>query len=242
MSDLPQFFIDNSSIKDGEVLITGSDSHHLARVRRVRAGDRIMLRTSDGRGYMARVTGISAEGISASILDELRSDGTLPEITLYMALLKGGNFEFVIQKAVEIGVSRIVPVITERTVPDPGKMTGKKLERWDKIASEACKQCLRSSPALIEPPTSFKDALLEEIYGLKVICHPGADIQLKQTLGSSFERERISVLIGPEGGFSERELSDAGKAGWIAANLGVTHLRAETAAIIIPSIIIYEWS
>lgn len=242
MSDLPQFFIESDSIKNGEVLISGTDSHHLARVRRIRQGNKIMLRTGDGKGYMARVSRVTPEGIHASIFAELEPGGTLPDITLYMALLKGGNFEFVIQKTVEIGVSRIVPVITERTVPDPDKMTGKKLDRWEKIASEACKQCLRSDPALIEAPMSLKEVFSDETSGLKVICHPGADIQLKGVLNSSAERGGISLLIGPEGGFSDREISEASAAGWTAANLGATHLRAETAALVIPSIVIYEWS
>jgi len=239
---LPQFFINNKDIKDGNVIITGSDSYHLSRVRRVKPGTKIMLRTDSGRGYIARVNNITTDGINAIIINEIKTDNSLPEITLYMSLLKGGNFEFVIQKTVELGVSRIVPVITERTIPDPEKMNEKKLERWEKISAEACKQCLRATPAFVESPESINEILNENIIGLKIICHPGADMRMKTALDSSENKKNISILIGPEGGFSEREISDAQKAGWISVNFGATHLRAETAALIIPSIVIYEWS
>lgn len=242
MNNLPQFFINSNDIREDSVLITGSDSYHLSRVRRVKPGTKIMLRTDSGRGYVARVNNIKADGISATIVSEIKTDNSIPEITLYMALLKGGNFDFIIQKTVELGVSRIVPVVTERTIPDPEKMSDKKLERWEKISAEACKQCLRTSTAFIEPPSSFKEILSEDISGLKIICHPGADTRMKTALDSSETRKNISILIGPEGGFSEREISDAKKTGWISVNLGATHLRAETAALVIPSIVIYEWS
>lgn len=242
MSDLPQFFINNENIKDNSILITGSDSYHLSRVRRVKPGTKIMLRSDDGRGFMARVESILPDGINAKIISEFKTDDSTPEITLYMALLKGGNFEFVIQKTVELGVSRIVPVVTERTVPDPDKMNERKIERWEKISAEACKQCLRPIPALIESPVSFNEILSEDISGLKIICHPGADYRMKNALAMSDDRKYVSLLVGPEGGFSDREISEAQKAGWICANLGVTHLRAETAAIVLPSIVVYEWS
>ncbi len=151
MNKLPQFFIHTSNIVDGEVLISGSDSQHLSRVRRVKQGTKIILRSDSGIGYLANVNRISQEGIRATIITELKTEDSIPEITVYMALLKAGNFEFVIQKTVELGVRRIVPVVTERTIPDPDKMNDKKQERWEKIAAEACKQCMRATPAFIDP-------------------------------------------------------------------------------------------
>jgi len=242
VNDLPQFFINIENITNDNVLITGSDSYHLSRVRRVKPGVKIILRADDGRGFIAKVEDITPAGIHAKIINEYKNDNSIPEITLYMALLKGGNFEFVIQKTVELGVSRIVPVVTERTIPDPLKMNAGKLERWEKITNEACKQCLRVSPAFIESPMTFKDVITEDVKDLKIICHPGADIQIKNILGTTINRKFISILIGPEGGFSEKEISEAQKNEWIPVNLGATHLRAETAALVIPSIVIYEWS
>ncbi len=242
MSNLPQFFISKDNIINGEAIITGSDSRHLAMVRRVMKGDEILLRSDDGRGYVARIIDVTHESIRTSIISESVAGIALPDITLYMALLKGGNFEFVIQKAVEVGVSRIIPVVTERTVPDPERMNSRKIERWNKIASEACKQCLRSTQVYVEEPLSLREALTDSEEKLKIICHPGADNQIKEILNSSPDRVGVSLLIGPEGGFSEMEILKAADAGWSAANFGATHLRAETAAIIIPSLVIYEWS
>jgi len=242
VSKLPQFFIDKENISNGVVRITGSDSYHLSRVRRVKPGSTILLRDEEGMGYSARVTEVTSDEIKAEITDEFSRGSTIPDISLYMALLKGGNFEFVIQKAVEIGVNRMIPVVTERTVPDPEKMSGKKIDRWNKISDEACKQCLRSTPVLIEPPLRFKEVLGEDVTEPRLICHPGADLQLKQALKDFTSRQSVSVLVGPEGGFSAGEITEARNAGWSAVNLGVNHLRAETAALIIPAVIIYEWS
>lgn len=239
---MPQFFINSNNITSGNVLITGSDSYHLSRVRRVKPGSKILLRTENGTGYIALINVVTEEGINASIVSELKQDNQIPEITLYMALLKSGNFEFVIQKAVELGVSRIVPVITERTVPDPDKMNEKKLQRWEKISAEAGKQCMRAYPVFMESVATFKEVLSEDSSGLKIICHPGGDILIRNALEPASDKKSISILIGPEGGFSDREILDAQAAGWLSVNLGVTHLRAETAAIIIPSIVIYAWS
>ncbi len=242
MNNLPQFFINRNSISDGKVLITGNDSRHLASVRRVRPGEHILLRSDDGKGYTAEILKISDEGITVLIIDEIQQQIEIPDILLFMAILKGGNFEFVIQKAVEIGVNRIVPVVTERTIPDPDKINQKKLERWNKIASEAAKQCLRAIPAYVSSPVLFNDVVAQNIDGLKIICHPGAKIQLKASLEYEIEKSRISLFIGPEGGFSDKEITAAREAEWVVANLGASHLRAETAALIIPSIVIYEWS
>lgn len=242
MNDLPQFFINSSSIIDGKVLISGTDSEHLSRVRRVKKGTEVMLRADSGKGFIARVDEVTKEGILTTIIDELKTDNSIPDITLYMALLKGGNFEFIIQKTVELGVNRIIPVFTERTIPDPERINEKKNERWNKIAAEACKQCLRVSHAIVESPLSYKAVIDEDILGLKIICHPGAAVSIKTALESVAERRHISLLIGPEGGFSEREIAAAQNAGWIPGNLGLTHMRAETAAIVIPAIVIYEWS
>ena len=239
---MPQFFVKSADIRGSEIVLKGDDSHHLLHVRRVKPGDRVMLRCDDGRGFIAEIRDISADGITASLISGITAAEHLPDITLYMAMLKSGNFEFVIQKAVEIGVSRIVPVVTERTVPDPGRMSGKKNERWNRIASEATKQCLRGTPAVVEPPAAFADVIKDNQPGLKIICHPGAELRMKDCLSACAEKKTASLLIGPEGGFSDRELLLASGEGWSAVNLGVNHLRAETAAIVIPSILIYEWS
>jgi 16S rRNA (uracil1498-N3)-methyltransferase len=190
---------------------------------------------------MARVSEIGSSSVFADLIAENKTDGELPDITLYMALLKGGNFEFVLQKAVEVGVNRIIPVISSRTVPDPAKKISEKHSRWVRIISGAAKQSMRSGMPEMGYPLSFSDAVKNCSSPVKLIAHPGADTGLRVYLSSMEKPESVSLLVGPEGGFSEQEIELASGSGWEPVNFGSTHLRAETAAVILPSLIIYQW-
>ncbi len=241
-NNVPQFFIKESDADDGKAVIRGEDCHHLINVRRIRIGDVLRLRSDSGKGYSARVSEIDREEIRLKILEESAADNEPVNISLYAALLKGGNFEFVLQKAVEVGVNRIIPVTSSRTVPDPGKKIDDKHVRWSKIISSAAKQCFRSSMPVLELTLTFSDALKNDSSEMKLIAHPGAITELRDFLSSSEKPDSVALLVGPEGGFSEAELNSASEKGWIPVNFGTTHLRAETAAVILPSLIIYQWS
>ncbi len=238
---MPQFFIKESDIDGSETIIRGDDCHHLINVRRVKAGDVLRLRSDTGKGFTARVSEVGRSGVSLTILEETAALDEIVSISLYMALLKSGNFEFVLQKAVEVGVKRIVPVTSSRTVPDPGKKIDNKHERWSKIISGAAKQCFRSNMPLLELPLTFPDVLKKDDSVMKLIAHPGAVTELRDYLSSCDRPDSVSLLVGPEGGFTEAELNSASEKGWITVNFGTTHLRAETAAIILPSLVIYHW-
>ncbi len=239
---MPQFFIREGDINGGSAVIRGEDCHHLVHVRRVKAGDLLRLRSADGRGYTGRISSVGASEITLTITDEIMSAGEPVDISLYMALIKGGNFEFVLQKAVEIGVNRIIPVITSRTVPDPSGKTDQKMDRWNKIIAGAAKQCFRSGIPVLEYPSAFSDVIKNVSSAIRLIAHPGAVTELRDFLSTSERPSSVSLLVGPEGGFSETEILSATDAGWIAVNFGTTHLRAETAAVILPSLVIYQWS
>jgi len=239
---VPQFFIKETDMADGKAVISGEDCHHLINVRRVKTGDLLRVRSESGKGYIARVSEIGRTEIFLTILEETGSNQSPVDISLYMALIKGGNFEFVLQKAVEVGVNRIIPVMSSRTVPDPAKKLDDKHARWSKIISGAAKQCFRSNMPRIEYPMSFSDAIKKDNSMMKLIAHPEAVTELRDYLSSSEKPESVSLLVGPEGGFSKTEISSASEKGWIPVNFGTTHLRAETAAIILPSLVIYQWS
>jgi len=239
---VPQFFIKENDFDGVNAVIRGDDCHHLVNVRRVKIGDLIRIRLENGKGYSASISGVGRLEIALKVLDETGSDHETVNILLYMALLKGGNFEFVLQKAVEIGVNRIIPVISSRTVPDLSKKTDDKHERWSKIISGAAKQCFRSSIPVIDRPLSFSDSIKNDVSIIKLIAHPGAVTELHDYLSSGSKPESVSILVGPEGGFSESEIYSAAERGWIPVNFGTTHLRAETAAVILPSLVIYQWS
>ncbi len=239
---MPQFFIKDTDIDGTRAVIHGEDCHHLINVRRAKSGDLLRLRTENGKGYTARIKEIGRAEIILTLLEQTGSVEDTVDISLYMALIKGGNFEFVLQKAVEVGVNRIIPVISSRTVPDPAKKIDVKHERWSKIISGAAKQCFRNNIPEIDYPLTFSDAIKKDNSVMKLLAHPGAVTELRDYLSSSEKPETVSLLVGPEGGFTDQEISSASDKSWVPVNFGTTHLRAETAAVILPSLVIYQWS
>jgi 16S rRNA (uracil1498-N3)-methyltransferase len=208
-------------------------------VRRAREGDPLRLRDEEGTLYDARVAAVLSDSLEAEITAVHRGPAPSIEITLCMALLKGGNFDVALEKAVEVGVSRIVPVVTERTIPRPADETGR-MRRWSRKAMEAAKQSLRERVPAVDPVSSFGEVIEAFHEGPRIIAHPGAAGSMREFLRSE-RAPRAVILVGPEGGFSPGELRAAEDAGWRALNFGFSHLRAETAAPLLCGIIIYEW-
>jgi 16S rRNA (uracil1498-N3)-methyltransferase len=237
---LPQFFL-NDINSDGTFIIIGSDFYHLSRVRRIKINDVIKVRYK-GTLYEASVISILSDSIEAKLGCVVSGAVDRTDVTLLCAMLKSGNFDFVIQKAVETGASRIIPVYTERTITDISNKKKSKIDRWKKISQEASKQSLRESPPEICEPLEFIEALKIGSCGLKIIAHPGAELNIKDVLAHIEKNIPVTVFIGPEGGFTDRELSDAYGNGFTGVNFGFSHLRAETAVIVFLSIIIYEMS
>jgi len=254
VNSVPQFFIKDSDIDDNRAVIKGDECHHLINVRRIRAGDVLDIRTDSGRRFKAEIIRISHSEILLNLpeeiqQEEIQTDHKIIDITLYMSLLKAGNFEFVIQKTVEVGVNKIIPVYTSRTIPELDKKSDKKNikkieekhNRWNKIALSAAKQCLRNNIPAVEHPLDFSDAIKDHSSTIRLIAHPGSELELKKFFISNNRPESVSILIGPEGGFTNSELDSASEHGWHTVNFGHTNLRAETAAVIIPALIIYHW-
>lgn len=236
---MPQFFVTSSDIADGRCTIRGDDYHHLVGVRRVKPGEIIRLRDEKGTSLTARIGSISADSLEAVITGESAAPDAPVDITLCLCLLKGGSFDLAIEKAVEVGVSRIIPVASERTVPRLADAGGK-TRRWNRKAEEAAKQSLRERVPLVEGVRPFSEVIGLFSGQARVIAHPGAPVSLKEYLrgcGSG----AVSLLVGPEGGFSPGELAAAADAGWVTAGFGFSQLRAETAAAVLCGIIVYEW-
>jgi 16S rRNA (uracil1498-N3)-methyltransferase len=236
---VPQFFIKTADIIHNKCRIAGDDFRHLAAARRVRPGDIVQLRIETGSRLSGRVLEISDSFVEVALIGE--TDRKLPmiEITLCASLLKGKSFDSVVEKAVEIGVSRIIPVVTERTIPHPTDAQAK-LARWRRKALQAAKQCMRESVPDIERIHSFKDAIDARRDGLRIIAHPGAETPIKDFLRRR-DPGAPTLLVGPEGGFSTREVEEALKAGWTGVNFGFSQLRAGTAAVVLCGILVYEW-
>ncbi len=152
---MPQYFIESSKIDEKKYIIKGDDYYHLVKVRRVSVGDIVDLCADDGKSHTAEIKEIDNSAIILEIFESKELDNDPINLTLCVSLLKGKSFDNVIRKAVEIGISKIAPIITERTTPDISKKEGAKIERWRKIALEASKQSMRNKPPFIEKLTNF---------------------------------------------------------------------------------------
>jgi 16S rRNA (uracil1498-N3)-methyltransferase len=237
--NVPQFFVTSSEIENNRCMIQGDDFHHLAAVRRVKHGDAIRLRDEKGTTYTALIDRIAGDHIELKITEARSSEHTPVEITLCMCLLKGGNFDLAVEKSVEIGVSRIIPVVSERTVSRPADEDAK-VRRWGRKAEEAAKQSLRERVPSIGQISSFSDVISMNRDDMRIIAHPGASVGLKEFLHEN-SAGPVILLVGPEGGFSPGEMESAAAAGWVAVDFGFSQLRAETAAAVLCGIIVYEW-
>lgn len=218
--------------------------HHIRDVMRLCEG--LMVTVFDGKGkeYEGKITDVNRSSVSIQIVRLMEAGkDTVCDITLYQALPKKIRMDFIIEKAVELGVSRIIPMITERTVPGIKVGRPAKTDRWKRIAMAASKQCGRSSLPVIANARTFKDCLKEpENRDLIVFAAlDRAAEPLKKILGSS-RPASVSVFVGPEGDFSREEIAMVKDRGYPVCSLGPLVLRVETAAIYILSCLNYEYS
>ena len=232
----------------GNIIITGEDVRHIRDVLRMRRGDRLVLCDGQGNDWLCEISQIDKSSITTGIISCSRSVGEPPvEIVLYQGLPRGDKFDFVIQKCVEVGVTRIVPIICERTQFGADLRQGdkgvKKLQRWRRIALEAAKQSGRGKVPRVEDIALFQEAVTG--MSKKSLAIIPYEKELKRTLVSVLrggERQDTHIFIGPEGGFSEQEVSCATGAGAIPVTLGPRILRTETAGIAVVFAITYEAS
>jgi 16S rRNA (uracil1498-N3)-methyltransferase len=226
-------FIGDFDLKKGELSITDRNFLNQAKnVLRLKIGDRIIL--SDGKGKEAEGIIEGLDKKSALIHISNRSENkNEPErkVILYCALIKRENFEWVVQKATEVGVTGIVPIISERTV----KLNLKK-ERLDKIIKEAAEQSGRTIVPPLSDPVNFDDALIEaKENDLNLIFVPQASIFVSSLI---FKKDnKVGIFVGPEGGWTEREIEKSHEAGVEPVSLGNLTLRSETAAVVASHIV-----
>lgn len=236
-----RFFINSEQAacgtEKGYIDIIGSDVRHIIGVLRMRAGDPLVLTSSDGRDFYCELAESEPERVRVRV-KEIKVNTTEPrvDVTLIQGVPKGDKMELIIQKNVELGVSRIVPVLTEFTVVRlDGKDCEKKQARWQKISGEAAKQCGRGAVPEVEMPAGLEAALKAIPDGtLRWFAYENErDTTFKQLLtGAGADYcGRIAVLIGAEGGFSAAEAALAEQYGFVPFTLGSRILRTETAGI-----------
>ncbi|QEL14480.1 RsmE family RNA methyltransferase [Limnoglobus roseus] len=214
-------FYTADALRPGEYQLTGPEAHHLHAVRRIDVGERITLFNGDGFEYPAEVLDVGKKSVALLVAEAVAaSRERTPPLWIASALPKGDRLDFLIEKLTELGVTRFVPLVTDRSIVRPKADV---VEKYQRMVVEASKQCGRNVLMTIDPPASWAQFVRRiDLPPLRLILHPGGSLALSKTT------EEAVVAIGPEGGFSE---SETAVPGWAVARLGPTILRIETAAI-----------
>ncbi len=235
---LHRFFLDPSLISNGQVRLDRHASYQVAHVLRHRPGQQVVVLDNTGSQHLVELVNVNASETTGRVLESAPSTGEPRlDVTLYQALLKSQKFEFPLQKGVELGVSRFVPVACERSVAairDPGK-SRTKLERWRRIILEAAEQSERGRLPRLSNPAPFRDAC-DSVSGPAVILwehesRTGLERGLRDLRERHGGLNSLAVFVGPEGGFTESEVGYAETKDIIPVSLGPRVLRAETAGM-----------
>jgi 16S rRNA (uracil1498-N3)-methyltransferase len=242
-------------VSGSRISISDEDVRHIAAVLRMKIGDALLLCDGQGAEYQVAIAEISKTEIKTEIVSQRSHAITAPRITLGQGLPKSDKMDWIVQKATELGVTNIVPLVTERTIVKI-RDEEKRISRWQKIAREAAMQCNRADIPQVEQVRAFRDFIFSldpgprpltpgssapELRTLKLIPWEEASAPIKEVLKQNAGAHHIIVLIGPEGGFSSVEASMAREKGFHAVSLGPNILRTETAAIAALSMVGYEF-
>jgi 16S rRNA (uracil1498-N3)-methyltransferase len=234
-----RFFVD--SVASGHARICGDDAHHLTRVLRVEPGQKFEI--SDNRDvYLAEIESARKDLVSFAVIERVETAGPVVRSTLIASLIRFERFEWIIEKATELGVERLIPLQAERTEKGLEKAAEKRLSRWKRIAREASEQSRRDRLPEIEAPIGVARALEAEADQRYVLEEGAAQPILSCLPNRRSMQDRIALLVGPEGGWTDRERAGLSDAGWKPVSLGREILRAETAALAALAILNAAWA
>jgi 16S rRNA (uracil1498-N3)-methyltransferase len=237
---MPRFHLPPESWQTGA--LTGDEARHLSQVLRIKPGETITVFDGRGRRAEAEVLTVSRDHVSLKPGEAESPPPPLPAITLAQAIPKGKNMDLIVQKAVELGIAAIQPLVTRNTVVQPGEG---KSDKWRRNALEACKQCGQNTLPAIADPLPFDRWLANQTKtpGLKLIASlaPGAK-PLREVLRAHPGTTAATLLIGPEGDFTAEETTAALATGFLPVSLGDIVLRVETATLFCLSALRYEFS
>ena len=241
---MARFFIPEEDIQ-GDLLRVREDAHHILHVLRMGIGDTITLCDGEGTDYICQIEEIEGDTLLCRA-NARRTAETEPEmeITLFQGIPKGDKMEWIIEKGVETGLSRIVPVQMARSVSHiEGKKAGNKVQRWNKISRSAAKQSQRGRIPQVEAPIRLTQCLerLKEYDMVLVFYEEERRNSLRRILQTASRPRKAAILIGPEGGLEPDEVRAFVGAGAKVAGLGPRILRTETAGPIATALLLYEW-
>ena len=240
-----RFYVSKEQIAADKIYIEGTDVNHIKNVLRLEKGDWIIACDKEGTDYISRINTLSSEQILLDVEKVQDSDTELPcKIVLFQGIPKKDKMEFIIQKAVELGVSEIVPVAMKRCVVKlDDKKSDKKAKRWQAIAEAAAKQSGRGIIPKVANPVSIKEAF--DIAGsleynmIPYELQDGIE-ESRKIVKESCTKKSVGIFIGPEGGFEKEEVEEAISKGIKPISLGKRILRTETAGMAIVSIMMFE--
>lgn len=217
-------------VVDSEVSLTDDATNHIVNVLRAKAGQAIVLFNGDGNEYSAYLSEVSKRKALVVVDSKISISIESPlNIHLGQGVSRGDRMDWVIQKSIELGVTEITPLITERcgVQLNPQRWL-KKHQQWQKIAISACEQSGRNVLPILNPPTTFSDWIKQSTNQIRLTLHPRAEQAFRHI---SMPPSGVRLLIGPEGGFSDQEIYQTEQSGFHCIQLGPRILRTETAAI-----------
>lgn len=242
---MSKFFVKENQINNDKIHILGEDVNHIANVLRMKKEDEVQICNQEtGENYITKIISFSKDEIECEIVKKIiETVESNVDITLFQGIPKFDKMELIIQKNTEVGVKKIVPVLMERTVVKLDEKTAsKKIERWQKIAEVASKQSMRDIIPEIGNIVKLKD-ITKQDYDVVLVAYENEEKNmLKQELKKLQRKDRykIAIVIGPEGGISEKEIEILKNMGASFVSLGKRILRTETAGIVMSGNIMYE--
>ncbi len=240
-----KFFILKENIHGDNCIIEGEDVKHIYKVLRLESGDKININDGEGTEYLGEVQDVNKKEVKVKLLEkvELNNESNL-KVHLYQGMPKSAKMDLIVQKCTELGISKITPIITERVVVKSELSEFKKVDRWNRIALEACKQSKRSLIPIINTPIEFEE-LLQDLKEYDLIIVPyenekGQGIRYVVNEVRNKEIKDVAIIVGPEGGFEESEIQSFKDLGAYIVTLGPRILRTETAGFTALSLLMYE--
>jgi len=238
-----RFYVDTVDLKANKVLISATEAKHAYKVLRLKPNDLVIALDGKGNQYNGILESINSDQAVILIQKSVHLEPQLPKITLAAAIPKQSKFEAIVDKATQLGVDRVIPLISERTIVKPELFKqNDKIIRWQKIAIEAAKQCGCLYVPQIAPIHKFKQiAKNANKFDLCLIAAIHDDVVFIKDVLKKERADSVLVLIGPEGDFTEQEVALARDYGAICVSLGKNILRCETASTMVLSVLNYEW-
>jgi 16S rRNA (uracil1498-N3)-methyltransferase len=238
---LESFYVSPTNIRGDELVLDADEAHHLYRVLRKKKGDMIRVVDGEGGAYESEILYIAKNEVRCRVRQTRRRLGEpIANVTLIQGVLKGDRFDWLVEKATEIGVRRIIPLISENSVASAGDQ---KVARWRRIGMAAMKQSGRSILPEITESKTFKQALSLGInYSFRLIAHSESGSQLLVLPESNrpLTTPKILLMAGPEGGFTHVEYEEAVNHGFQPVTLGSRRLRGETAGVVLTALVLFQ--